>query len=276
MINEIAEFEAYTGTIEYKAKKKRDNSYLGRFTFDMLTGLKGFSRVLTIIARGYMWQDGAGPQKDRAAKALLAWCSIPENETEKEEWQFRTAFPELHGEFPELVDGQGRGWLCRHVHHITEYVFSHPEDVQKPSIKQTEKLENVFDEKWRTRVCQLQNSMYSPNTYNNWVLRFDDVLSDALLSGPLRNPEPNVPGEVLQKAVALKPKDATEQQIFDILAFYYANKQEDTDWVVLPEINFDAYFGNTTFSKKWIDKLPPEVFEKQANYGVCRIRIKTR
>ena len=275
MINEISEFEAYTGTIEYKAKKKRDNSYLGRFTFDMLTGLKGFSRVLTIIARGYMWQDGAGPQKERAAKALLAWCSIPEDKEEKEDWQFRTAFPELHGEFPALVDDQGCGWLYRHAHHITEYVFNHPEDVQKPSVKQAEKLENVFDEKWRTKVRQLQNSMYSPNTYNNWVLRFDDVLSDALLSGPLRNAEPNVPEEVLQKAVALKPKDATKRQIFDILAFYYTNKQEDTDWVVLPEINFDAWFGNTTFSKKWIDKLPPEVFEKQANYGVCRFRVKS-
>lgn len=155
MINEISEFEAYTGTIEYKAKKKRDNSYLGRFTFDMLTGLKGFSRVLTILARGYMWQNNAQPQKERAAKALLAWCSIPEEKGEKEDWQFRTAFPELHCEFPELVDEQGRGWLYRHVHHITEYVFNHPEDVQKPSIKQAEKLGKMFDEKWRTRVRQL-------------------------------------------------------------------------------------------------------------------------
>lgn len=275
MINEIAEFEAYTGEIEYEAKKKRDNSYLGRFTYDMLTEIKGFSRVLTILARGYMWQDGTQPQKERAAKALLAWCSIPEDETDKEDWQFRTAFPELHGEFPELVDKTGCGWLFRHVHKITEFVFRHPEDVQKQSIGKAEKLEKMFDEKWRKKVRQMQSSMYSPNTFNNWVLRFDDVLSDALVSGPLRNPEPTVPEEVLQKAVTLKPKDATERQIFDILAFYYANKQEDTDWVVLPEINFDAYFGNTTFSKKWIDKLPPEIFDRQANYGLCRFRVKS-
>lgn len=274
MINEIAEFEAYTGTIEYEAKKKRDNSYLGRFTYDMLIEIKGFSRVLTILARGYMWQDGAEPRKERAAKALLAWCSIPKEETEKEEWQFRTAFTELHGEFPELVDEQGCGWLYRHAHRITGYVFSHPEDVQKQSVGKAEKLEKVFDEKWRKKVRQMQSSMYSPNTFNNWVLRFDDVLSDALISGPLRNPEPNVPEEIFQRTKELKPKEAKEQQIFDLLAFYYANKTDDTDWVVLPEINFDAYFGKTTFSKKWIDKLPLEIFDRQANYGLCRFRVK--
>ena len=78
-----------------------------------------------------------------------------------------------------------------------------------------------------------------------------------------------------QMCTPLKPKKATEQQIFDLLAFYYANKTDDTDWVVLPEINFDAYFGNTTFSKKWIDKLPPEIFDRQANYGLCRFRVKS-
>lgn len=58
MLNEIKEFEAYTGRITYKADNKFDTSYLGRFTYDMLLKFNGLTRVLTIIARGYMYQNG--------------------------------------------------------------------------------------------------------------------------------------------------------------------------------------------------------------------------
>ena len=38
------------------------------------------------------------------------------------------------------------------------------------------------------------------------------------------------------------------------MKFYIANKPLDNDKVVLPVTNFDAYFGNGTFSKKWLPK----------------------
>ena len=51
MLNEIEEFKAYTQFPKYRANGKRDMSFLGRFTFDMLIKQIGLNRVLTIIAR---------------------------------------------------------------------------------------------------------------------------------------------------------------------------------------------------------------------------------
>ena len=63
MINEREEFLAYTGQPVYSAQNKRDTSYMGRFTFDMLLDFEGLSRVLTIVARGYMWRGAACRRK---------------------------------------------------------------------------------------------------------------------------------------------------------------------------------------------------------------------
>ena len=108
MINERDEFLAYTEQPVYSAANKRDTAYMGRFTFDMLLDFEGLSRVLTIVARGYMWQ-GEEPDIERAARALRAWCSVPDGKkaSPKEDWQYQTQFSDLHGEFPELVDEHG-------------------------------------------------------------------------------------------------------------------------------------------------------------------------
>ena len=276
MIDEVAEFQAYIGTIAYKAKAKRDSAYLCRFTYDMLLEQKGFTRVLTVLARGYMWEDHAKPDIDRAKQALLAWCSLPirKKAETKEEWQYKTCFAELHSEFPELVDENGQGWLYRHVHHIIDYVTANPGDVMKQSVEKCEKLKERFDERWAKKVIQFQTPLYSANTFNAWVLRFDDILADALEAGPLKDKASAVPEEVLQKALTAKPDDLPEEVILFLLRFYYQNKQNDSDWVVLPEVNADACFGNANFSKKWAAKLPKNVFERQAKYGVCRFRVK--
>ena len=89
MLNEIEEFKAYTGKPVYKCSGKRDLSFLGRFSFEMMKEFTGLSRVLTIIASGYMFKNGA-PDVDYARRALCAWCSIPDKKTAapKEEWHF--------------------------------------------------------------------------------------------------------------------------------------------------------------------------------------------
>ena len=56
MIDERAEFAAYTGAVVYDATNKQDSAYLGRFTFDTLLRGEGLQRILTIVARGYLWQ----------------------------------------------------------------------------------------------------------------------------------------------------------------------------------------------------------------------------
>ena len=206
----------------------------------------------------------------------MAWCSLPVSKkaNPKEEWQYKICFAELHDAFPELVDENGQGWLYRHVHHVIDYVTSNPGDVMKQSVEKCEKLKQVFDERWTKKVIQFQTPLYSASTFNAWVLRFDDILADALEAGPLKDKASAVPEEVLQKALAAKPDDLPEEVILFLLRFYYQNKQNDSDWVVLPEVNVDAYFGNANFSKKWAAKLPKDVFERQAKHGVCRLRVK--
>ena len=55
MINEWEEFCAYTGTVSYTASKKSDTTWLGRFTFATILEFEGMARILTILARGYLF-----------------------------------------------------------------------------------------------------------------------------------------------------------------------------------------------------------------------------
>ena len=104
MLNEMEEFKSYTHFPKYRANGKRDMSFLGRFTFDMLIKQIGLHRVLTIIARGYMFEKDK-QDINRAKEALQAWCSLPTEK--KDDWKANTNFSELHIEFPDLVDEEG-------------------------------------------------------------------------------------------------------------------------------------------------------------------------
>ena len=59
-----------------------------------------------------------------------------------------------------------------------------------------------------------------------------------------------------------------------LIAYYYANKPADSDWVVLPVTNFDAWFGTTSFSRKWLPALDGRVIQRDAqSFGVCRVKM---
>ena len=116
MVNELEEFRAYTEFPEYKAEKKSDTAYLGRFTLPMLLELTGFQRILTILARGYLFRDGSDgyDRIEVARRALLAWCSLSGEKTKKAPDQetdprLRVNFGEYAEEFPELVTPEGDG-----------------------------------------------------------------------------------------------------------------------------------------------------------------------
>ena len=87
MINEWEEFCAYTGTVSYTASKKSDTTWLGRFTFATILEFEGMARILTILARGYLFHGKGGTvilgdphdRIDYARRALCAWCSVPED-----------------------------------------------------------------------------------------------------------------------------------------------------------------------------------------------------
>lgn len=124
MLNEWQEFLDYTGPMVYEADSKKDTAWLGRFTFEALREFGGLARILTILARGFLFHgsegevlDGQSRERiDYAHRGLCAWCSVPERADVKQEWQYRTDFSSLHREFPALVDEDGRGWFCRHFH----------------------------------------------------------------------------------------------------------------------------------------------------------------
>ena len=283
MLNEWKEFQAYTKPVTYTAAGKRDTTYMGRFTFDTLMDFEGLSRVLTILTRGYLFhtEDGslaASPREnmDYAHRALCAWCSIPDKKkaTPREAWQFDSNFSGLHDEFPELVDKQGRGWFYRHVHNIADFVFAHLDVTSKSAQDKCLLIQKGFDAAWRKKVIQFQTPIFSPGTKGQWIMRFDDAIADALELGPLRQDEVLLSPELEAQIQTLTPKGMPPEVIPTLICYYKVNKPEDSDWMVLPVANFDAYFGNTSFGRKYLKTIPREIIERaDSGYGVCRYRV---
>ena len=241
MLNEIEEFKAYTQFPKYSANGKRDMSFLGRFTFDMLLKQIGLNRVLTIIARGYMFETDT-PDIDRARCALQAWCSLPTEK--KDDWKANTNFRELNESFPELVDTNGCGWW------------------------------KGFDKEWEKKVIQFQVPIFSPSTKGQWILRFDDILADALELGGLKNKDfplsDSIKDYIERNVLTPSARPAAEL----LIKYYIANKPDDSDKVVLPSTNIDAYFGNGNFSKKWLPKeLDSVIIRDPQSNGVSRYTL---
>lgn len=104
----------------YTAFGKQDTRFLGRFTWDTLLDFEGMARILTVLARGYLFHHSDGSLADAprgrieyARQALCAWCSVPDTQSAalKEGWEFHSDFRSLHNEFPDLVDENGGGWF---------------------------------------------------------------------------------------------------------------------------------------------------------------------
>ena len=270
MLNEPEEFKAYTQFPKYGANGKRDMSFLGRFTFEILIKQIGLHRVLATVARGYMFESET-PDIDRAKGALQAWCSLPTEK--KDDWKANTNFRELHTEFPDLVDEEGRGWFYRHVHNICDFVKNNPDSVSKTTVSKWELLRKGFDKEWEKKVIQFQVPIFSNTTIGSWILRFDDILADALELGKLQNKDFSL-SDSISEYIKTHVAPSAQPAAALLVKYYIANKPLDTDKVVLPVTNFDAYFGNGTFSKKWLPKEFDSVIirDPQSN-GVSRYML---
>lgn len=274
MINEIEEFKAYTEPVNYTSLGKRDTTYLGRFIFDTFLSFEGLTRVLTIIARGYMFKNGESIETAR--RALCAWCSIPKikKATPQKEWQYETEFKNLHNEFPELVDENGFGWFYSHVKSVARFIKNNPDKVNRSVYNKAALLGSKFDTAWRKKVMQFQVPLFSPQTKGAWLINFDNILADAKVQGPLRNSDISLSDETLLKIEAIKTKDVPTEVISLLIKYYIVNKQEDSNWVIIPVTNFDMYFGNTNFSKKWLNKIPKDIIIRDGqSFGICRYRL---
>ena len=276
MLNEQQEFLSYTSVPVYASKNKQDFSYLGRIAFATILDFEGLPRILSIIARGYMHSTDS-PDIDRAYGALCAWCSIPdkkENAT-REEWQYKSDFRELHKEFPELVTEDGEGWFYRHVHGIADYILNNPNKTSKGAYDNAIAIESGFDKKWRNKVIQFQIPIFSEKTKGAWIVRFDDVIADALELGVLRVYPETLPENISKKLSAVP--DELRDKVSYLVAYYLANIDDEIEWVVLPVVSLDAYFGGTTFSKKILSKLPKDIIIRdRTSYGVSRYKVSEK
>ena len=285
MTNEWLEFQAYIKKPTYSAASKHDLSYLGRFTFKTITDFEGCGRILTVIARGYLFHNQDGSLRDGnpyerveyARKALCAWCSIPdkkENAT-SEEWQYKSDFRELHEEFPELVTEDGQGWFYRHVHGIADYILSNPNKTSKGAYDNAIAIESGFDKKWRNKVIQFQIPIFSEKTKGAWIVRFDDMIADALELRALKVYPETLPENISKKLSAVP--DEVRDKVYYLVAYYLANIDDEIEWVVLPVVSLDAYFGGTTFSKKILSKLPKDIIIRdRTSYGVSRYKVSEK
>ena len=277
MTNEWAEFKAYTEQPVYTASRKTDTTYLGRFTFDMITEFSGFGRILTTIARGNLFHDKEGRVLDKpyerieiARNALGAWCSIPDKKKNSEP---PVDFRELSADFPELVDTNGKGWYYRHIKNVIRFVRANPDKVSKSAFKKCENISTGFTAQWKKKVRQLQVPIFALNTKGAWTLRFDDIIADALEAGALRTEEYPLPETVISQLEKADTNGIPKEIITDLIRYYLANKQGDTEWVVLPVANFEAYYGNNNLSKKWLARIPNTLMVRENNHGVCRYHI---
>ena len=184
-------------------------------------------------------------------------------------------FRELSAGFPELVNAKGEGWLYRHVRAAVKFVQKNPELVDARAQNSCAALSRGFTKQWEKKVRQFQVPIFASNTKGTWTLRFDDVLADALEAGPLRQEEYVLPAETATVIRSADWNGVPAEVIEEIVRFCLANRREDTDWVVLPVANFDCYFGNTNFSRKWLSRIPEQFMERSKDMmGVCRVRIK--
>ena len=193
MTNEWVEFKAYTEQPIYTAVRKTDTTYLGRLTFDMITEFSGFGRILTTIARGYLFHDKDGAVLDDpyerieiARKALCAWCSVPDKKQNSEP---SVDSRELSADFPELVDTNGNGWYYRHLKNVIRFVKANPDKVSKSAYKKCADFSSGFTAQWKKKVRQLQVPIFALNTKGAWTLRFDDIIADALEAGVVPSPK---------------------------------------------------------------------------------------
>ena len=282
MVNELEEFRAYTEFPVYKADSKRDTSYMGRFTLPMLLDFSGFRHILTILARGYLFRadSSAYDRVETARRALLSWCSLSAKEMKKAPDQndprLRTDYGEYADEFPELVTPEGEGWLIRHVANILAFVEANPDAVRKEVVEMAQALKEGFREQWAKKLRHMLVPPFAPNTRAAWGLRFDDILADALEFGPLKNKDFELSEDVLQRLAERTPKGVPIETSILLYKYYVTNREDDQAYVVLPQQNFNAYFGSTAFSQKWVAALNGKVIEKKSSEGVCKYRVNLR
>ena len=83
MTNEWLEFKAYTDNPVFLADSKQSTAFMGRFSTTIIKKNKGFNRIFTILARGYLFHNADGTlrtddtyERIYKAREFLCSCSL--------------------------------------------------------------------------------------------------------------------------------------------------------------------------------------------------------
>ena len=283
MTNEWLEFKAYTDAPVFFADSKQSTAFMGRFSTTIIKKNKGFNRIFTILARGYLFHNADGTLRtddpyertDEARDFLCAWCSLPYETVSNKALAFHTSFPELHNEFPEIVDENGAGWYYRYLHSLSAYIKKNKDNVTKKLHCFTEKKTlKAIESTWANKLIQFQYSMYNDRSSADFPLLFDTAIADALVLGPLRIEAVVLPDEPLQKIKAYGADAKTERLMITLAEYYIANKEPDSDWVIIPRTNISAYLGSASYLEMYESRIPEGFIEKKPEMGgVSAVRI---
>jgi len=151
-------------------------------------------------------------------------------------------------------------------------IKKNPDKVSQAAIKKTNEYLKDFEKAWRRKVEQFHTSIYDTDTINGWIIRFDGIISDAIELGPLREEEVKIPDSILHKLHEMLPENCIEG-VTVLIKYYIANRQPDTDWVVISHINLDGYLGCGTFTKKLLATISEDILIRSTNHGVNRYKI---
>lgn len=174
------------------------------------------------------------------------------------------------------MDENGCGWYIRHLHGIVDFIDTNRDKVGKTTHKIVDNIEKLEDA-WRKKVIQYQIPIFSEGTKGDLILRFDDVIADALELGALRREPIPLTEEQEQWLAAVTPKSVPMNVTRTLLEYYIANKPSDSDWCVLPVTNIEAYLGSSALNRMYLKQLTGTFIErKNGRTDACMFRIKTR
>ena len=283
MTNEWLEFKAYTDAPVFSAENKQSTAFMGRFSTTIIKKNKGFNRIFTILARGYLFHNANGSiraddpyeRTEEVRHFLCAWCSLPYEAVTNKALKFHTSFPDLHSEFPNIVDENGAGWYYRYLHFLSDYIRKNKESVTKKLHCFAEKKTlKAIESTWANKVIQYQYSIYNNRSSADFPLLFDTAIADALVLGPLRTEAVVLSYEILQKIKAYGADAKTERLMITLAEHYIANKEPDSNWVIIPRTNISAYLGSASYMEMYESRIPEEFMEKKPEMGgVSAVKI---
>ena len=283
MTNEWLEFKAYTDTPVFFAGSKQSTAFMGSFSTTIIKKNKGFNRIFTILARGYLFHNTDGTLRtddpyertEEARHFLCAWCSLPYEAVTNKALKFHTSFPELHSEFPNIVDENGAGWYYRYLLSLSAYIKKNKENVTKKLHCFAEKktLKSI-EEKWSRKLIQFQYSVYNDRSSADFPLLFDTAIADALVLGPLRTEAVVLSDETLNKIKTYNADAKTERLMITLAEYYISNKEPDCEWVIMPRTNISAYLGSASYMEMYESRIPEGFMEKKPEMGgVSAVRV---